>query len=48
MPGGIRTPDILLRRQALYPLSYRHVSLRLHSSTLSYSVKSLFEETLLN
>jgi hypothetical protein len=24
VPGGIRTPDILLRRQALYPLSYRH------------------------
>ncbi len=25
VPGGIRTPDILLRRQALYPLSYRHI-----------------------
>ena len=24
VPGGIRTPDFLLRRQALYPLSYRH------------------------
>ncbi len=24
VPGGIRTPDVLLRRQALYPLSYRH------------------------
>lgn len=22
-PGGIRTPDILIRSQALYPLSYR-------------------------
>ena len=23
VPGGIRTPDPLLRRQPLYPLSYR-------------------------
>ncbi len=27
VPRGIRTPDFLLRRQALYPLSYRHISL---------------------
>ncbi len=25
VPGEIRTPDFLFRRQALYPLSYRHV-----------------------
>lgn len=25
VPGEIRTPDILLRRQTLYPLSYRHM-----------------------
>lgn len=24
VPGGIRTPDPLFRRQVLYPLSYRH------------------------
>lgn len=25
VPGGIRTPDLLLRRQMLYPLSHRHI-----------------------
>lgn len=27
-PGGIRTPDLLIRSEALYPLSYRRIDAR--------------------
>ena len=27
VPGEIRTPDFLFRRQVLYPLSYRYINL---------------------
>lgn len=26
VPEGTRTPDLLFRRQSLYPLSYRHIT----------------------
>lgn len=31
VPEGTRTPDLLFRRQSLYPLSYRHIC-GLHSA----------------
>ncbi len=42
VPGGIRTPGPLLRRQMLYPLSYRHI-LRVIVAPLPEGVKIEFD-----
>ncbi len=40
VPGGIRTPDFLLRRQTLYPLSYRHMNVLINVSQPTMPVKT--------
>ena len=41
-PGGIRTPDLLIRSQTLYPLSYRRtIALFYHASHIRHNLKVL-------